>query len=120
MARVTRQLGEVFRESDYRDLLVGLSVADDAAVWRVSDERALVFTADFITPVVDDPYQYGAVAATNALSDVYAMGGEPFLALNLAALPKQLPEEMTVAILRGAADKVRETGAHSGRWAHSG
>jgi selenide,water dikinase len=104
-------LGEIFREADYPDLLVGLSSADDAAVWQVSAERALIFTVDFFTPIVDDPYAYGAIAAANALSDVYAMGGEPFLALNLAALPQKLPEEMVVAILRGGADKVREAGA---------
>ena len=104
-------MGEIFREADYPDLLVGLSSADDAAVWQVSAERALIFTVDFFTPIVDDPYAYGAIAAANALSDVYAMGGEPFLALNLAALPQKLPEEMVVAILRGGADKVREAGA---------
>jgi len=80
-------------------------------VWQVSAERALIFTVDFFTPIVDDPYAYGAIAAANALSDVYAMGGEPFLALNLAALPPKLPEEMVVAILRGGADKVKEAGA---------
>jgi selenide, water dikinase len=86
-------------------------VADDAAVWKVSADRALIFTTDFFTPVVDDPYAYGAIAAANALSDVYAMGGEPFLALNLAALPANLPEEMIVAILRGSGAKVKEAGA---------
>jgi selenide, water dikinase len=91
--------------------LVGLAVADDAAVWRLSEERALIFTADFFTPVVDSPYDYGAIAAANALSDVYAMGGEPFLALNLAAFPAALPEDMIAAILRGSAEKVREAGA---------
>ena len=80
-------------------------------MWQVSAERALIFTVDFFTPIVDDPYAYGAIAAANALSDVYAMGGEPFLALNLAALPPKLPEEMVVAILRGGADKVKEAGA---------
>jgi selenide,water dikinase len=111
LARVTRQLGSIFNEADYPDLLVGLSVADDAAVWKVSEERALIFTADFFTPIVDDPTTYGAIAAANALSDVYAMGGEPFLALHLAALPAQLPEEMIAAIMRGSAAKVKEAGA---------
>ena len=73
--------------AQYPDLLVGLGSPDDAAVWRLDDERALVITTDFFTPVVDDPYDYGSIAAANALSDVYAMGGRPFLALNIAALP---------------------------------
>jgi selenide,water dikinase len=90
---------------------VGLTVADDAAVWKVNDERAIIFTADFFTPVVDDPYDYGAIAAANAMSDIYAMGGEPFLALNLAALPPDLPEDIIVGILRGSGEKVREAGA---------
>ncbi len=72
---------------DYPDLLVGLGDPDDAAVWQLDEQRALVVTTDFFTPVVDDPYDYGAIAAANALSDVYAMGGTPFLALNIAALP---------------------------------
>lgn len=111
MARVTRHLREVFDESAYSDLLVGLAVADDAAVWRVDDQRALIFTTDFFTPVVDDPYDWGAIAAANALSDVYAMGGQPFLALNLAAFPTGMPDEMIVAVLRGSAETVREAGA---------
>ncbi len=88
-----------------------MTVADDAAVWKISDERALIFTTDFFTPVVDDPYDYGAIAAANALSDVYAMGGEPFLALNLAAIPAELPDEIVVRILLGSAEKVKEAGA---------
>jgi selenide,water dikinase len=86
-------------------------VPDDAAVWRVDDERALVFTVDFFTPVVDDPYDWGAIAAANALSDIYAMGGQPFLALNLAAFPANLPEEIIRQVLLGSAEKVREAGA---------
>jgi len=89
---------------------VGLATPDDAAVWKLDDERALIFTADFFTPIVDDPYDYGAIAAANALSDVYAMGGQPFLALNLAAFPIGLPEEMIAHILLGSADKAREAG----------
>jgi selenide, water dikinase len=104
-------LADVFDESLYPDLLVGLSIADDAAVWALDDERALIFTADFFTPVVDDPYDYGAIAAANAMSDVYAMGGQPFLAINLAAFPANLPEELIVGILRGSAEKVKEAGA---------
>ncbi len=90
---------------------MGLSVADDAAVWALDDDRALILTADFFTPVVDDPYDYGAIAAANAMSDVYAMGGQPFLAINLAAFPADLPEEIIASILRGSAEKVKEAGA---------
>jgi len=90
---------------------VGLSQADDAAAWRLGSEQALIATVDFITPVVDDPFDYGAIAAANALSDVYAMGGRPFLALNVAALPPDLPEDLLAVILQGGAEKVREAGA---------
>jgi selenide,water dikinase len=79
-------------------------------VWRLDDRRALVATTDFFTPVVDDPYDYGAIAAANALSDVYAMGGHPFLALNIAALPPDLPAEITGEILRGGAEVARQAG----------
>jgi selenide,water dikinase len=90
--------------------LVGLGAADDAAVYRLDEVRALIVTTDFFTPIVDDPYDYGAIAAANSLSDVYAMGGEPFLALNIAALPPQLPPEFLAEILRGGAEKAREAG----------
>jgi len=83
---------------------------DDAAVWRIDERRALVATTDFFTPVVDDPYDYGAIAAANSLSDIYAMGGRPFLALNIAALPPDLPDDMTAAIMRGGAEKALEAG----------
>ncbi len=101
---------EIFPQSDYPNLLVGLSGADDAAIWRLDESRALVVTTDFFTPIVDDPYTYGAIAAANSLSDVYAMGGQPFLALNIAAVPEDLPQSMTSAILRGGAEKAREAG----------
>lgn len=91
-------------------MLAGLSQPDDAAVWKLDEQRALVATTDFFTPVVDDPYDYGAIAAANSLSDIYAMGGEPFLALNIAALPPQLPPEVASEILRGGADKAQEAG----------
>lgn len=91
-------------------MLVGLGDPDDAAVWKLDDERALVATLDFFTPVVDNPYDYGAIAAANALSDIYAMGGQPFMALNIAALPTDLPAEITAEILRGGAEKAREAG----------
>jgi selenide,water dikinase len=83
---------------------------DDAAVWRLDDSRAIVVTTDFFTPVVDDAYDYGAIAAANSLSDIYAMGGTPFLALNVAALPPDLPTEISADILRGGAEKAREAG----------
>lgn len=105
-----RPIAEVFNPQDYPNLLVGLNDADDAAVWKLSDDQALVATTDFFTPVVDNPYDYGAIAAANALSDVYAMGGKPFLALNIAALPPDLPTEMLSEILRGGAEKAREAG----------
>lgn len=82
--------------------------ADDGAVWRLDDQRALIVTTDFFTPVVDDAYDFGQIAAANALSDIYAMGGNPFLALNVAALPPNLPTEVSAEILRGGADKCLE------------
>ncbi len=90
--------------------MIGLEAPDDAAVWRLSDEQAIVVTTDFFTPVVDTPYEYGAIAAANSLSDIYAMGGKPFLALNIAALPDHLPPEISSEILRGGAEKGREAG----------
>lgn len=101
---------ELFKPADYPDLLVGLDGPDDAAVWRLDDTRALVITTDFFTPVVDEAYDYGAIAAANSLSDVYAMGGRPFLALNVAAMPDNLPVEITSEILRGGAEKALEAG----------
>ena len=79
-------------------------------MYRISDEQALIFTTDFFTPVVDDPYTYGAVAAANAMSDVYAMGGQVVLALSIAAFPPKLPAAVISEILRGAAEKVAEAG----------
>ncbi len=89
---------------------MGLEGPDDAALWRLDDSRALVVTTDFFTPVVDEAYDYGSIAAANSLSDVYAMGGRPFLALNIAALPPDLPIEISSEILRGGAEKTREAG----------
>lgn len=89
---------------------MGLREPDDAAVWRLDEERAIVVTTDFFTPVVDNAYDYGAIAAANSLSDVYAMGGQPFLALNIAALPDNLPAEISSEIIRGGAEKAREAG----------
>lgn len=84
---------------------------DDAAVWDLSGDQALVITTDFFTPVVDDPYQYGQIAAANALSDLYAMGARPIISLNIAAMPTDLPSDVIEAIIRGGAEKVREAGA---------
>ena len=92
------------------DLLVGLSAPDDAAVYRLNDSQAVVLTVDFFGPLVDNPYDWGAIAAANAMSDVYAMGGEVLLALNVAAFPETLPTELLGRILRGGADKVAEAG----------
>jgi selenide, water dikinase len=96
---------------DAENLLVGLAPADDAAVYRLDDERALIFTLDFFPPVVDDPADYGAIAATNALNDVFAMGGTPLLALSIAAFPEELPVEMLAAIFAAADAQVRASGA---------
>lgn len=93
------------------NLLVGTETADDAAVYQVSEDLAMIQTVDFFTPIVDDPYSFGQIAAANALSDVYAMGGEPKLALNIAAFPNCLDVEILGEILRGGADKVLEAGA---------
>jgi selenide,water dikinase len=90
---------------------VGLEARDDAAVYRLDAERALVLTMDVFTPVVDDPYAYGAIAAANSLSDLYAMGARPFLALNLLGYPQgRLPREVVAEIVRGGAEKMREAG----------
>jgi len=91
-------------------LLVGLQTADDAAVWRLDAERALVQTVDFFTPIVDDPYTYGAIAAANSLSDVYAMGGTPFLALAIAGFPTAVSKDVLAEIFRGGADVAAEAG----------
>jgi len=94
-------------------VLVGTKTADDAAVYRVSDELALIATVDFFTPVVDDPYLFGAIAAANSLSDIYAMGGRPALALNLVGFPRdseRAPMSVLAEILRGGAGKAREAG----------
>ena len=93
------------------NLLVGLAPADDAAVYRLDDERALIFTIDFFPPMLDDPAAYGAIAAANALNDVFAMGGKPLLALSVAAFPEELEVRTVRAIFDAAAEKVAEAGA---------
>ena len=107
-------LAQVLRPLTLRshpDLLVGLQTSDDAAVYRLSPDLAIIQTVDFFTPIVDDPWLYGAIAAANSMSDVYAMGGEVLVALNIAALPETLPPEVLTAIFEGAASKVAEAGA---------
>ena len=93
------------------NLLVGYDRSDDASVYKLTDDLALVQTVDFFPPIADDPYTFGAIAAANALSDVYAMGGEPKLALNVMAVPEDMPKEAVHAILRGGYEKAYEAGA---------
>ncbi len=108
MAQVLRQL----RKQEHPDLIVGTETFDDAGVFRINDELALVQTCDFFPPLVDDPYDFGRIAAANALSDVYAMGGTPLTALNIVGFPdKELGPEVLVAILSGGADVVNAAGA---------
>lgn len=110
LAQVLRPLAAMFPAARFPQLLVGLEVSDDAAVYRINDETALIATLDFFTPIVDDPYTYGAIAAANALSDIYAMGGEVAIALNIACLSECLALEVIAEVLRGGAEKVREAG----------
>jgi len=117
-AGVLAQLLKGLRTHSDPNLLVGFDKSDDASVYKISDELALVQTVDFFPPIADDPYLFGQIAATNALSDVYAMGGEPKLALNLMCVPKAMPQEAVHRMLRGGYDKVYEagcliTGGHS-------
>ncbi len=106
-----RPLTGIFPTEHYPELLVGLAEPDDAAVYRLNSEQAIISTVDFFPPVVDDPYSFGAIAAANALSDVYAMGGEPIFAINLVAYPDGFGLDILTEILRGGAEKVREAGA---------
>ena len=110
-AGVLSQLLEGIRVHRDPNLLVGFDKSDDASVYKLSDELALVQTVDFFPPIADDPYLFGQIAATNALSDVYAMGGEPKLCLNIMAVPETMPREAVHDILRGGYDKVYEAGA---------
>ncbi|MGH1562571.1 selenide, water dikinase SelD [Mumia sp. DW29H23] len=108
-----RVLGDLPLGTPSGDLLVGLEHGDDAAAVRIDGERAVVATTDFFTPVVDDPYDWGRIAAANALSDVYAMGGEPLVALNLLAWPRdRIPFDVAREVLRGGADVCREADTH--------
>ena len=92
------------------DLLVGAQTGDDAAVYRLNNETALIFTVDFFPPIADDPYQFGAIAAANALSDVYAMGGKPMMALNVVGFPADLAQSMLADVLKGGYAKAAEAG----------
>ena len=111
LAQVLRPLADMFEKASYPNLLRGLEAPDDALVWKLDAERALVHTADFFPPVVDDPYWFGAIAAANALSDVYAMGGTPLFAINLVGFPDDLDPMILSEILRGGGEKVKEAGA---------
>jgi selenide,water dikinase len=111
LERILRPIRATFRAADHPDLLVGLAAADDAAVYRLNEQQAVVSTVDFFPPIVDDPYDFGAIAAANALSDVYAMGGEVLFAVNLVAFPDALDKSILAEILRGGAEKVAEAGA---------
>jgi selenide,water dikinase len=110
LAHVLRRLHEELPSRPHPAVLVGLEAPDDAAVYQLDEETALVQSVDFFPPVVDDPYAYGAIAAANAMSDIYAMGGEVRFALNLVAFPEGLDPEILVQILKGAAEKVQEAG----------
>lgn len=103
-------LQNIFNPADYPRLLVGLAAADDAAVYQINDRQAIISTTDFFPPVVDDPYDFGAIAAANALSDIYAMGGEVLFAINLVAFPEDVDRDILREILRGGAEKVAEAG----------
>lgn len=94
-----------------KNLIVGIDTSDDAAVYKLNDEMATIQTLDFFTPIVDDPYTFGQIAAANSLSDVYAMGGKPIVALNIVCFPNCLNMNILGEILRGGADKVLEAGA---------
>jgi len=110
LAQVLRPLHNLFNSDHHPELLVGMRVADDAAVYKLNDEQAIITTTDFFTPVVDAPYDYGAIAAANSMSDVYAMGGEVIFALNIGAFPDSMDPALISEIMRGGAEKVIEAG----------
>lgn len=106
-----RPLRETFDPTRYPNLLAGLEKADDAAVYQINAQQAIISTTDFFPPVVDDPYDFGAIAAANAMSDIYAMGGEVLFAINLVSFPDDLVQSALEDVLRGGAEKVAEAGA---------
>ena len=105
-----RPLSQTFDYSKFPNLLVGLQTSDDAAVWRLDAEHAMVQTVDYFPPIVDDPYTFGAIAAANAMSDVYAMGGEVIMALAIAGFPPDFPPDVISEIFRGGAEKMADGG----------
>ena len=105
MAQVLCQLPKTFD----KNLIVGLDTSDDAAVYKINDDLAIIQTLDFFTPVVDDPYTFGQIAAANSLSDVYAMGGKPIMAMNIVCFPNCLSPDVLVQILKGGHDKDRKS-----------
>lgn len=111
LAQVLRPLADMFPAAKHPDVLRGLENPDDAAVYRVSDDLAVVLTADFFPPVVDDPYDFGAIAAANSLSDLYAMGARPLFGINLVGFPDDLDHAILTEILRGGGDTMRDAGA---------
>jgi selenide,water dikinase len=111
LTQVLRPLHNLFDNNKHPELLIGLGIADDGAVYKLNDEQAIISTIDFFTPVVDDPYDYGSIAAANSMSDVYAMGGEVTFALNVGAFPENMDPAIISEILRGGAKKVIEAGA---------
>lgn len=110
LEQLLEPLRGMFQAENKPNLLVGLAAADDAAVYRLNDQQAVISTADFFPPIVDDPYDFGAIAAANALSDIYAMGGQVLFAINLVAFPDELDPVILREVLRGGAEKVAEAG----------
>jgi selenide,water dikinase len=108
--QVLNSVRSIFSGSQFSNLLVGIEASDDAAVYKINKNLAIIHTVDFFTPIVDNPYDYGSIAAANALNDIYAMGGEVILALNICAFPENLPIGILKEILRGGAEKVAESG----------
>ena len=119
-ADILAQVVSPLRQSNVpSQLLIGLDAIDDAAVYRVNDQQAIISTADFFPPVVDDPYTFGAIAATNAMSDVYAMGGQVLMAINLVAWPENLDTAILSEVLRGGMEAVEQGGwGNRGRTFH--
>lgn len=107
---LSKVLSKMPKNTD-ENLMIGIETSDDAAVYKINDQTAMIQTVDFFTPMADDPYIFGQIAAANAISDIYAMGGEPKLAMNIACFPRELSEEIIEKILRGGYDKVIEAGA---------
>ncbi len=104
-------LSQLPKNDNVENLLVGLETSDDAAVYKLNEEMALIQTLDFFTPMVDDPYIFGQIAAANSLSDVYAMGGKPIVAMNIVCFPACHDMDVLAQILKGGFDKVKESGA---------